>query len=400
MEDFFRPAEDTAGELGADRHYPRGRLFPFSFFSVHGRAAMERLEAEGATLAGPQYRGTDDRVLAEARQHGLKVIYTVMAAPSSEAVRSGELSDEEIARAVRERLAPVMDDDSIAWWYVRPEELRYWRPAEMRYLEVAARTIRQTDPKGRPVWMYDPNHRNERALRETARHLDIVGKGMYTNYAGMKNSRVWCRWSIEQQVRAIAAANPDAIPIAVPEMFQQPDAEDIVLIDSWVRHDVYAALVAGARGVVVFSAARRRNFTAHEAYMQAYLDVHRELCGEMNLGQVFLFGQRRGDLEVHVTDGPQSVKMVYPSGSVRESIEYPSVSFLNAAYGSERYVILVNSAEEPVEAMVVGLPYGRVMVADVLEGARPFVAPEGEFPVELAPLGVKVYRIYNGTGGS
>jgi len=180
----------------------------------------------------------------------------------------------------------------------------------------------------------------------------------------------------------------------VPEMFQQPAPEDLAQVPAWVRHDVYAALVAGAKGVVVFSASHRRDFAAREAYLSAYLGVARELCGAMNLGQVFLFGERRNDLQVEVTQGPQKVSMVFPSGGVKDPIEYPSLSWANLAYGSPRYLIVVNSSHERIEAIVGGLPYGRVMVSDLLAGAKPFVAPEGEFPVDLTPLGVKVFHIH------
>ena len=81
---------------------------------------------------------------------------------------------------------------------------------EIAYLEVAARTVRESDPRKRPVWMYRSTPTaTPRILAQTARHLDIVGKGMYVNSQGHENERVWCRWTIEQETHGIAETNPE-----------------------------------------------------------------------------------------------------------------------------------------------------------------------------------------------
>jgi len=389
---FFRPAPDKSASLPADQVFPKGRVFPFGFYSIHGLAATQQAKKDGVTLLGPVYGNKDAAVLADAKEAGLPMVHTI--GLPKEKVEEGKLTDEEIIKAIREQVEKVKDEKAIAWWNLKPEELRSWRKPEMRYMELAAKTIRDTDPLKRPVWMYDPGHRSAKGLEPSARNLDIVGKGMYTNYSGMKDSRVWCRWSIEQELAAIKAANSKAVPIAVPEMFQQPkDPEDVKLIPAWARHDVYAALVAGAQGVMVFSFAQRKNFEARDAYYAAYAQVAAELTGKLDLGRVFLFGERRDDLALSVTAGPDKVSMVFPSGGVKEPITYPSVSMANLALGADRTLVLVNSAAQPVELMVEGLPYGRTMVQDLLAGKPEFVAPEGDFPVELPPLGVKVFRI-------
>ena len=303
--------------------------------------------------------------------------------------------------AVRERIGAQVreaaQNDRVAWWYLKPEELRSWRRHELAYLEAAARTIRENDPRKRPVWMYDPGHRNAAGLAQTARHLDIVGKGMYVNYAGMKDSRVWCRWTIEQQIQAIAEANPGAMPLAVPEMFRPPEESDLALIPSWVRHDVYCALVAGAKGVVVFSFARRENFApAREIYLESYLRVAEELCGDANLGQVFLFGERRNQLRVAVTAGSPTVVMPFGSGGVKEPIEYPSVSYLEAAYDNENFLFLVNSAREAVRVEVSGLPDAGVAAADAFAPANPPARIYGKYLCDLPALGVAGWRFPDG----
>ena len=116
--------------------------------------------------------------------------------------------------------------------------------------------------------------------------MGIIGKGAYANYVGRWQSRVWVRWSIEQEVTAIEKAKTSAIPIAVLEMFQQPPEERHHLVPHWARHDVYLSLVSGAKGIVVFSLRKRRNLTVYEDYYKAYARTAREICGEPDLGQV------------------------------------------------------------------------------------------------------------------
>ena len=273
-----------------------------------------RLARDGFTMSGRMYHFKEGH-LVSAREHGVHVVAGIDGGWSLDELSGGAAARDEIVARICRRVQEILTWDGepqIAWWYLRPEEMRYWRAGEIEYLEVAADTIRKTDPRRRPVWMYDPGHRNAASLTHTARHLDIVGKGMYVNYSGMMDQRVWCRWTIDQQKAAIAAANPGATPIAVPEMFQHPgrhnaafleDDETLApLIRDWARHDMYAALISGAKGAAVFAVVARPHndppFAGriHRAYYDTYASIARELTGELGLGQVFLFGHQRDDV--------------------------------------------------------------------------------------------------------
>lgn len=573
-EKFFQPAAPAGERLPADGIYPRGRRFPLSLFSVGGNSRgeegwsalseqqqqkwMQRVAEDGFTMFGPQYE-LNDRVLADAAEHGVKAIYTIGVASKKEL---GELSPEQIRQRTREHVKQVLADpnsDRLAWWYVHPEELRWWKGREIRYLEHVAETIRQADPKGRPVWMYDPGHRDAGALKRTAAHLDIVGKGMYTNYSGQVNDRVWVRWTIEQQKQAIAALQgagrsetfegitgsndappdgyaggvgtyrtkpdpdggdgagdggittrggadpvihdlpvtieagveytlsatlwqaassytrqrlelrvdsetvasndlgyvtgptqakvswtgteehagkelllawaetsgekvrvagmdnwrvtspdtaPSRIPIAVPELFRHPGRYVEALADDeqaareaiqrWVRHDAYAALIEGAKGMVVFSLRQRTNSdlslagAIHETYYESYARVARELTGELGLGDVFLFGERREDVEVHVIDGPETLTLEYRNN---DPVTYPTIGLANRAMGRQRYLFFVNSADKPVTAMATELPYGDDITVRDLFQDRTFALGEGEFQMSFEPYEVKAFRI-------
>ncbi len=400
--DFFRPAPDRAAEHDPAKVYPQGRIFPFSFIA----APVDLAKQAGVSLTGPWYGGPErvQREVEQARAAGIPVLYTIQARDSEgkpiglEALAEADL--DQAIDSVREQVRQVVESDlneAVAWWYLQPEELRFWRKHEVAYLERASDAIRETDPQKRPVWMYDPGHRGAGGLARTAEHLDIVGKGMYTNYSSQRESRVWVRWTIEQELEAIRQANPDAIPIAVPEMFQQPAEEHLGLIPRWVRHDVYLSLVSGAQGVVVFSLGHRPNFPARMDYYEAYAQVSRELLGEKKLGELFLFGERRDDIRVDVTSGPAEVELVYPKDKPAQT--YPSVSHLDVARGGERWLFLVNSANEAVGVTVSGLPSnaGVRVVEQFGEESRTLTPEGGAFEASLEPLEVKLYLIQPGS---
>jgi hypothetical protein len=414
---FFGTGPDPACKLPADRIYPRGRLFPFSFYSVGGGSETKRgnllpdkkrladqreIVAAGITMLGPQYE-LNDRIVADAKKFKIKAFYTIEPVIDGQKVtreylialnKAGKVIDtDKVTKSITDIVKKAAVNKEIAWWDITPEELRYWKDNEKLYLKVATEAIRKADPLKRPVFMYEPNARNAKALSKLASYLDIIGKGMYTNYSGMKKSRVWCRWTIEQEIEAIKmSGRGNAIPIALPEMFQQPANGELSQINTWARHDAYAALIAGAKGIVIFSASRRPNFTARTAYLKSYLKICKELTGKLNLGQVFLFGERRKDISISILDGPETVTLK----GRRINKKYPSIGMANIAYKNCRYVFLVNSSSKPVEAVVGGLVYGSgITIQDVFDPKQKFTAPEGDFEVELKPLEVKAYIVFN-----
>lgn len=137
------------------------------------------------------------------------------------------------------------------------------------------------------------------------------------------------------------------------------------------RHDVYCALISGAKKIQALSADKKN---------KDYLSVKRELNGKLKLGKVFLFGKAKSDISLKIIDGPEKIVMA------------------NMAYKNSRYVFLVNSSSQTVELIVGGLVYGSgVTVQDIFPPDDKFTAPEGDFEVEIKPLEVKVFKIYNKT---
>ena len=379
-EAFFRPAKDLSQDRDPDKVYPRGQIFPLGFFGLN----LSRDKIEGLTLIGPYGR---EKNVAAARHHGQQCTYKISLPMDFHGEKPLELTPDQIRLQIGQQVKEAADNPEIAWWYLAPEELRYWRKNELTYLEVAAQTIRQTDPLERPVWMYEPNHRNATSLAKTLKHLDICGKGMYTNYAGQQDNRVWVRWTIEQEIEAIQEANPSAIPIAVPEMFQDPPEELLPMIPRWVRHDVYLSLISGAKGIMVFSGWRRPKFSAFDRYRAAYAECAREINGRLNLGRVFLFGERRHEIESRVTSGPARIATAH-----KEPVEYPSVAMLDVSHGEDRYLFLANSANQPVGVEIAGLPSAPIGVENLFEQDHQPKLHHGRFELELDPLEVKAYR--------
>ncbi len=407
-------------KLDANNVYPRGRKFPFSFYSVGGGpgnkllpvaerdAIQKRILEGGVTMVGPQYE-LNDQLVELCKKGNVKGIYTIKPVVDGKEMISSKIFDEwsrarkpvpwdKIKASIAEQVKAVANNPEIAWWDLTPEELRPWRGNEMKFIKLGAETIRANDPLKRPIMMYDPGHRFATSMATTTKHLDFVAKGMYTNYSGRKFERAWNRMSVGEMVkaRAMLKREKDQTVLALPEMFQQPKSEEeIKLIPTWVRFDAYSSLTSGAQGVLVFSARTRNKFTAWDKYMTEWLKVCKELTGPSNIGQAFLFGEKRNDLTMDQTSGPAKVSVRMKGG--KKPVEYEAVTLTNIAYDHMRYVFVVNSANEPVAGVIDGLPYGSDVKAMPLWGnGEVMTVPEGNWEFELPAYGVAGWVLYRG----
>ena len=378
---------DVPGEL-----YPRGDRFCFTFYSTSEKDSAYALK-NGATAIGPYYGG-QGTALRLAEQFDTWLLYKVRL-PSMAGWRSGNKqfawpADETICRETAAIVNAVQTNRHIAMWDVEPEELRAWIPAELHYLELVTSCIRSNDPGRRPVFMYEPNHRNAATLARTMAFQDICAKGAYTDVLDkgtFAHERIWGRWSIEQELKAIANANPAAQPWIVLWMARDPAPGEAGLTRDRCRHDAYLGLVMGGKGIQIWSGARaRRGFSSEsfQAYFDGYLSVARDLNGPLNLAPVFLFGQKRLEPEMKITGGPASLRLVYQGTN-----SYPPVTWLCAAHRGVDYLFVVNSAEQAVTASFSGLPAADR--EDLFAGGTA-PTPGGSFSVTLPPLGVKAFR--------
>ncbi len=330
------------------RQGPKGDEAVFPIGGYSGRP--ERDQAAGFTIGGPVY-GSSDAYLAECQRIGLPCFYRVgvkIDFHGKHGPQPKQLDFEAIRAEIETQVKAVADQSSIYGWYLTKEELRHWRPLELEYLRVASEAIRSADPKKRPVWMYEPGHRTRAALEKTFPYQQIAGKGLYVNYSSRKDERIWVRWTLDQQAQAIAAANPEAIPYAVPEMFREVAEEEKPMIATWVRHDSYASLLSGVKGIVIFSLAKRKGFRSWEAYYNAYAGVARELNGPLKLGSVFLKGEELEAPRFEMLKGKPETELSAGSSGPKEAVLLPTLQSGAYGWGSEIYFFVINSSGDPV----------------------------------------------------
>jgi hypothetical protein len=296
---------------------------------------------------------------------------------------------ETVAKQVKE-LAPHKE---IVWWAVHPEELRPWRGDEMKYLAIVCAAVRANDPLQRPIYLYNPNHRDAGSLLPIAKQVDVLGKGCYVNSCGKKRDRAWVGWSIKQELETLrTAGRPGAIALMMPELCQDPEAGEEKEIRAWVRHDVYLGLASGARGVLLWSLFKRKEVrNSWQAWYDAYAECGRELNGERALAQVFLFGERRSDLkiapakgagEVTVTlGGNDEVTTTSEQERAQRQVKTATWTAAEFAYGDSRWLFLVNSANEAADFTVTGWPEGS-RAENAFDGT-PAALPAGGAPLTL-----------------
>jgi hypothetical protein len=388
-----------AGHLAAapGELYPQGDVFCFTFYSTSEKDSAYALK-NGATAIGPFY-GNQAGALRLAERLNTKLLYKVrppaMAGWEPTNKQFVWPSDEIIRQETATIVNAVKTNPHIAMWDIEPEELHASVPPELHYLGLVASVIRSNDPSRRPVYMYEPNHRNAATLAKTVAHQDLCAKGSYTDAydkGSFVHKRIWVRWSMEQELKAIASVNPAAQPWIVLWMAGDPAPGETGLIRDRCRHDAYLGLVMGGKGIQVWSGYRaRRGFSneSFQAYFDGYLSVARELNGPLHLAPVFLFGQKRPDASMRIAAGPASLQLIYQGTN-----SYPSVTWLCAAYRGADYLFMVNSAEETVTVAFSSLP--AVNREDLFAGGSA-PTPGGSFSVTLPPLAVKAFRFGAGT---
>jgi hypothetical protein len=273
----------------------------------------------------------------------------------------------------------------------------------MQYLEIVCETIRDNDPLKRPIYHYNPNHRDAKSLVPIARHVEVVAKGCYVNLVGRKRDRTWVRWSVEQQIEALqAAGRANAIALVMPELCQDPDANEEVEIRAWVRHDVYLGLASGAKGVLIWSLFKRPKVRrTWQLWYDAYSECARELNGELGLSQAFLFGERTETLSVQPTGN--SVAANVPLGGDLEptttsdqerqprKVEVPFWTASEYVYGGAHWLFLINSANTPKSFELHGLPR-RSQATDAFSGKAMAIRAGKPCKLQLPPCGVAAIR--------
>jgi len=360
-------AASPADKLPMDGIYPNGRKLAFMGYS--GDPARDL--ANGFTVAGPVY-GDQMPYLNRCFQNGWPVVAHVgpQITFNDKAPAKYKLDPVGLRQEVEKQVRDLATHKEIVWWAIHPEELRPWRRDEMQYLTIVSDSIRKHDPQARPVYLYNPNHRDANSLIPIAKEVDILAKGCYVNSVGRKRDRAWVRWSVEQEIEAIrAAGRPNVIPLLMPELCKDPEPGEDKEIRAWVRHDVYLGMASGAKGVLIWSLFKRKEVKrTWQLWYDAYSECARELNGPRGLAQVFLFGQRRSTLKVQQVNSAAAARVTLGGNAepattsnqerVQREVKLPSWTSAEFAYGKSQWLFLVNSANTPTAFAVSGLPEG------------------------------------------
>ena len=339
------------GTADSARFYPAGKQMLFSMYSLIS-PQLEQARNLGYTAVGPYYsKPGKNPSLRNAAKAGLPVIYQAGRRIDFDATDPPDLEEELLF--LQRDVEQASQSGDVAIWSLATEELRYWRDIEMEWLRRATQTIRQYDPAKRPIYMYEPNHRKAASLAKTVPYLDYVAKGSYTNFVGMKNSRTWLRWSMEQTIAV--AEEQGKTPLALLWMARdQKTAADVAAIEARARHDVYLSLILGAKGILIYSGwNKRKGFTEHfDRFFSAYSKLAEELNGQLGLADVFLFGKPSNPIEVSVRGSAGLQSFEYR----KESFSYPVASTAHFEYQDSHYLFLVNSGEHSIDVKLKGLP--------------------------------------------
>lgn len=398
---FYSAPVDAGANLPVEGFYPNGRKFAFMGYS----GKPERDLTNGFTVAGAVY-GNQMPYLEKCFEAGWPVLAHVgpKVTFDDKAKDKYKIDEPSLRATVTEQVKLLAPHKEILWWGVHPEELRPWRTDEMKYLEIVCDVVRKNDPLNRPIYLYNPNHRNSGSLEPVAKLVDVIAKGCYVNLCGKKRERAWVRWSMEQECDVInKTGRSGAFPILMPELCKDPEPGEESEIAGWVRHDVYLGMISGAKAVNIWSLFKRTEVKkTYDLWYNAYAECASELTGKKALAQIFLFGEQRSDLKVVRNDDHKSALLAIGGAAEptttneqerdAKKIAFASWSSAELAYGKSRYLFIVNSANEKAEFTISGWPKGSQAVNVFTDESIPLAGEEGNFKIELLAYGVKALR--------
>lgn len=370
----------TLGEE-AKALYPKGKLFPLVMMAVPAKDFAEVKEAGFNAVHiydSSQSIEAAKRYLEQARRHGLKVMQNM---PSKHTADDPPFWN----RWIKE-LAPY---ENLAWWYL-PEE------TVSPKIQHIGRAAHDCDPRRRPRGSYIPWNSEER-LASYRRVFDLIIKSSYPTY--YKEPRVnVVSWVTN--VKNVAEDVP--VSIACAELFgagERPTPHDL-------RFDLYAAIVAGSRGMVFYKWSG--GATARPDLLKAASRFAWEIAGGDNptpLGRVILSADVPQRVKTKVLTGPTESPQTYYYVARVDSDRHrtwPSLLTLERRYDGHLYLFVVNTAQvfpgrcdyddATVRAAFV-LPAGEpAKEIDVLFEDRTLPVNAGRFEDTLDELDVRIYR--------
>lgn len=175
----------------------------------------------------------------------------------------------------------------------------------------------------------------------------------------------WIRWHVEEMFAAIeqvgATVGPDHLSgqktvVACLELWAQPGVRP-VMTPADAHHDFWAALTAGAQGIMIFSWSRRNDDPSLTEVLAEYRSCVAELTGTQGLTDALLFGTVDDGVSTTVLSGPTEAESFVPF-DVDATITMPSVNTRVIAHGGNHYLLCSNSTDTDVQVRIDGLDGG------------------------------------------
>jgi hypothetical protein len=378
--------------LDPDPVFPQGALefpaetrFPVLFYSVAG-GYLDQAVARGANIVHAY--GEDDGAYVEvAGLHGVRALGHV---------GTYSVGDGDDVQSAQDDVVPVIeriaDGQNLGWWEY-PEELRHWRSNELSEMSNLYDWTRANDPDQSPTWMYQAGHYDAEALAYSVPFVDIIGKGSYVDYAGQP--RAWVRHQLESTIEGIGLAG-----YAVGPDYLAGERVPLLVVGVWqafpttaaeIYHDVYSGIASGARGIALYSYAHGVDSASGDG-LDGFLQAAEELTTHDGpLGPVVLFGESTDEVDFEITDGATLTDEFTPYGAAVPE-QYDCLNLAAWDHDDQRWVVAVNSCEEPLVARLSGFTGGPEVVLPY-EDRVLCLDDEGVFEDDFEALGVHVYRV-------
>ncbi|MDO9529645.1 MAG: hypothetical protein Q7J27_10870 [Syntrophales bacterium] len=366
-----------------EKLYPQGKKFPFGIWTIHTLHAMKQVKKDGFNFIQcySPGEGTEEEIkqwLEWAKDTELFVMFN-MGGFRKQAVFN---EDGRHMKSFARRLETYKNYEHIAWWNL-PEEKKINDGYEGPMIKAYCKYLHENDPLKRPVYMYPAAGHVAESIVPYVTYLDIIGGGIYTSL--YKKARPWVLWVIQQEVKAIkesGVSNRMKVPIA---FLQLSPGDGIPPTFTEIYYDIYASIIAGAKGVVAYYLHHSREVLgAYDAYAKAA----KELAGEAPLGSAVLFGKNYPGISIKILSGPEIVTFLVNRN--REEFQCPSINFSAKEHDGRFWLIAVNSSNEKVAAEFRGFP-GRSETLKVSFEKREITLKNGSFREDFEPLAVHIY---------
>lgn len=404
-------------KLPADGIYPLGQIMPISGYSSNGKQLI-RMKNAGFSMDGPHYHSTGKYMMKNwesAEATGMKNYYRLrdvggkhwpdlfqlMKTPEKRA-----LLEKRIVAMINSVLSNAKLNSNVSAWYGFQEEpiYRSQTPVDKQreYMEFVHDIIKKTDTKKRPLYI---SERTDSSLENMMGNSCFQDGSMKQNYLIKRNGYgddsemryIIHQWALDQVKTASEAdkrcpsytGKPRAAISTLP-MFRDPDnteKRNEKSLRRWITHDIYTQLAAGIDGFALYTWSKNPKWSQKTKALQEsiYMDVFGQFT-KSGLGEVFLWGDDRDDIQIEITEGPATIRW-------RKGINWftsPSIQMRNIQHGKKRYILLVNSSKEVVRPRLSGFPSG-LKIIDILSQKTDRL--KSSITPTIQPLGIQMYKI-------